>query len=93
MAETLRVSRKDLTSTEVLHELDKGNRVVIEIDLLGKTMRMAIRENDGTYYCDTPIKLLTYETREEMRICLERYNLARAESVETAEATLEPEDG
>ena len=78
MAETIHVARADLTSTEVLRELDNGNRVVIESEFLGKTMRMAIREQSGTYYCDTPVKLLTYENREEMQNCLERYKLARA---------------
>lgn len=90
MVETLRVSRKDLTSDKILEELDDGNRVVIEIDLLGKTMRMAIRERSGTYYCDTPVKLLTYETRDEMRICLERYKLARSSADNDADEDIEP---
>ncbi len=76
MSKTVRVSRKELSSTDVLRELDGGNRVLIEVDILGKTMRMAIRRQDDTYYCDTPVKLLTYETRAEMRACLERYRLA-----------------
>ena len=93
MGETLHVTRKDLTSSEVLRELDSGNRVVIESSFLGQTMQMAIRERDGTYYCDTPVKLLTYESRDEMRTCLERYKLVRAapseetrEGVETSSA-------
>ena len=80
MTDVLRVSRKELTSTEVLAELKRGNRVIVEVDLLGVTMNMALRRRAGTYYCDTPVKLLTYETDEEMRTCLERYRLARSES-------------
>ena len=76
MTETVTVGRKELTSTEVLRELDDGNRVIIEVDVLGKTMRMSIRRSADTYYCDTPVKLLTYDTPEEMRTCLERYRLA-----------------
>lgn len=77
MTDIIRVGRKDLTSTEILDAVDVGNRVVIEIEFLGATMRMAIRKRDGTYYCDTPVKLLTYDTEAEMRTCLERYNLAK----------------
>ncbi|MDJ1431473.1 hypothetical protein [Halostagnicola sp. A-GB9-2] len=78
MTDILRVGRKDLTATEILDAVDLGNRVVIEIEFLGATMRMAIRKRDGTYYCDTPVKLLTYDTEEDMRTCLERYKLAKA---------------
>ncbi|MXV61975.1 hypothetical protein GS429_07870 [Natronorubrum sp. JWXQ-INN-674] len=76
MGETIYVNRKDLTSREVLQELADGNRVIIEVTVLGKSLNMALRRQSGTYYCDTPMKLLTYETEEEMRRCLERYRLA-----------------
>lgn len=79
MAETLYVDRKDLTSGEILRELEEGNRVIIQVEVLGTTLNMAVRRQEGTYYCDTPMKLLTYETEEEMRTCLERYRLARPE--------------
>lgn len=78
MTDTLRVGRKDLTASEILDAVDLGNRVVIEVEFLGATMRMAIRKRDGTYYCDTPVKLLTYDNEEEMRKCLKRYKLAKA---------------
>lgn len=77
MPETIYVNRKDLTSGEIIHELEQGNRVIVEVDVLGASMKMALRRRDGSYYCDTPIKLLTYETEAEMRRCLERYRLAR----------------
>ncbi|WP_233710675.1 hypothetical protein [Natronococcus pandeyae] len=49
---------------------------------------MALRRQEGTYYCDTPMKLLTSETDGEMRTCLERYRLARPEPAsETDEET------
>lgn len=83
--ETIRVKRKDLTSAEIVRELERGNRVIVEVEILGKTLQMAIREQRGTYYCDTPMKLLTYETDEEMRACLERYRLARPPGSESAE--------
>lgn len=85
MTETIHVDRKDLTSEEIVRELDEGNRVIVEVEILGKTLRMALRQQEGTYYCDTPMKLLTYETEAEMRACLERYRLARAEPAEHRE--------
>lgn len=83
MIETIHVQRGDLTSTEILEKVDTGNRVIIEIDLLGQTVRMALRKRSGTYYCDTPIKLLKYDTPEEMRTCLERYKLATPDTKPT----------
>ncbi|ELZ05352.1 hypothetical protein C482_02341 [Natrialba chahannaoensis JCM 10990] len=77
MTETIRVGRKDLTSTEIMRELKAGNRVIVEVDVLGVSLNMSIRLHAGTYYCDTPMKLLTYETDADMQACLERYRLAR----------------
>ncbi|WP_306052834.1 hypothetical protein [Natronococcus wangiae] len=85
MSETIRIDRKDLTSEEIVRELDKGNRIIVEVEILGKSLNMALRRQKGTYYCDTPMKLLRYETRDEMRTCLERYRLARAESADGTE--------
>lgn len=90
MADVIRTSRREMTSREVLEALHEGKRVIIEVTVLGKTIEMAIRETGGTYYCDTPMTLLTYETEEEMRTCLERYRLAEpSEGSETGERVRE----
>ena len=90
MTETLYVSRKDLTSGEIIRELEAGNRVIVEVEVLGASMKMSLRRRKGTYYCDTPVKLLTYDTEAEMRRCLERYRLARPEPADiTAEEPAE----
>jgi hypothetical protein len=83
MPETIRVGRKELTSSEIVHQLENGNRVIVEVNVLGRTMNMAIRRQGGTFYCDTPMKLLTYNTRDEMQACLERYRLAKPASEES----------
>ncbi|TYL38538.1 hypothetical protein CV102_12110 [Natronococcus pandeyae] len=84
----MRLGRKGRTSTEIIRELEQGNRVIVDVEVLGKTLRMALRRQEGTYYCDTPMKLLTSETDGEMRTCLERYRLARPEPAsETDEET------
>lgn len=82
MGETIRINRKDLTAREVVSELNDGNRVIIELEIIGKTVTMALRRRNGTYYCDTPMKLLTFESAEAMEACLERYRLARSGSAD-----------
>ncbi|MDG5758860.1 hypothetical protein QA600_05850 [Natronococcus sp. A-GB1] len=82
MTEIKRVSRKELTAAEILAVLERGGRVVIELSILGQSMDVVIRRNAGTYYCDTPMKLLTHDTSDELRDCLERYHLARRERPE-----------
>ncbi|RQH02012.1 hypothetical protein [Natrarchaeobius oligotrophus] len=85
MTETKRVSRKDLTAAEILDVIEDGGRVVIELSVLGRSTDVVIRERDGTYYCDTAMKLLVHESREELRECLERFQLARREPVDEIE--------
>lgn len=89
MTETRYVNRGELTAAEILETIDAGDRIVIELDVLGKTIRMAIRKRGGTYYCDTPVKLLKYDDREAMRTCLERYRLAQPDEETATEATTE----
>jgi len=77
--ETLRVPAGERTTSEVLAELRRGDRVVIEVEMMGITSDVVVRENRGTYYCDTPVKLLTYETAAGLRRCLERFRMTKPE--------------
>lgn len=91
MSTIKRTSRKELTATEILDVLDDGGRVVIEVSVLGMTTNVVIRKHEGTYYCDTPMKLLTHDSREELRNCLEQFRLAKRESeVEPEPASVTP---
>jgi hypothetical protein len=47
MDEPLRVSRGEATSSEILQNLDAGRRVIIEVEIMGKTMEMATRQQAG----------------------------------------------
>lgn len=82
MTDPIRIDARELTSGEVLDLLKSGQRVVVEVSIVGISLDMSIRKQAETYYCDTPMKLLTYDTDEGMRNCLERYRLARAEGTE-----------
>lgn len=90
MSEIKRVSRKELTAAEILDVLEDGGRVIIELSVLGQTTDLVVREQDGTYYCDTPMKLLRHESADELRHCLERFRLARSETVEEIESPTVP---
>ena len=80
MSTITHVSRKELSAVEVLDIVDEGGRVVIEMSVLGKTTKVVIRHRDGIYYCDTPMKLLKHETRQDLQNCLERYRLVRTQA-------------
>jgi len=79
MAELVTVARQELTAGEILDILEDGDRVRIEVSMLGKSMEMVVREHAGTYYCDTPMKLVKHDTREGFRNCLEKFRLAKSD--------------
>ena len=81
MSTITRVSRGELTADEILDILEAGGRVVIEVSVLGTQTTVVVRRHRGTYYCDTPIKLMTHDTREEFRECLVTFRLARPDPV------------
>ncbi len=83
MSEIVRVGRGERTASEILSDLDDGRRVIIEVELLGRTIELSIRKRESTYYCDTPMKLMRYDSRDGMRTCLERYRLAKRDGGES----------
>ena len=80
------VSRKELTADEVLAVIETGGRVVITIPVMGQNVSVVIRRSDGTYYCDTPMKLMKYDNPGELKACLKRFRMVTTES----EASDEP---
>lgn len=44
MADVIRTSRREMASREILEALHQGERVIIEVAVLGKTIEIAIRE-------------------------------------------------
>lgn len=84
MADIKHVSRKELTADEVLSVIETGGRVIIEIPVMGRTMSVVIRRSDGTYYCDTPMKLMKYDDPVDLKACLKRFKMVSGEP-ETAD--------
>ena len=93
MENVIRVSRKELTTDEILEVLDDGGRVLIEISIIGQTMKVVIREQEGKYYCDTPVKLLVHDNQDDLRECLVRYRLAKNDRAEPDSAPTTAESG
>ncbi|MEF8812310.1 MAG: hypothetical protein V5A55_00590 [Halovenus sp.] len=75
MSETVHVTSEELTASEVLEILDRGGRVVIDVDVFAGSRQATVRETDGTYYCDTTTKLLRHETADGLLTCLEKHRL------------------
>ncbi|GAB7092373.1 hypothetical protein JCM18237_26440 [Halorubrum luteum] len=73
--ESIRVSRKEFRSGEVLDRLDDGQRVFVTVETFGVSRDVALRKNENGYVCDTGMKLLTYEDRDGMRQCIDRLRL------------------
>lgn len=86
MTEVSYVSRKELTTAEIIDRVENGGRVVIEVSVLGSEKQIVIRKDGGVYYCDTALKLLTHDTPEELRHCLERFRLSEPDSAQEPEA-------
>lgn len=74
-----RVSRKELRSDEVVERLEAGQRVIVEVELFGSTKDVVLRKADGSYQCDTGLKLFSYDDPEAMKRCIERLRLAESD--------------
>lgn len=71
-------SAEETTAAEIIERLDDGERITLEIEKLGITTDVTLRKQSDTYYCDTPIKLLTYDDREGLETCLQRLGVPEA---------------
>lgn len=79
MSEELpRLCAADVTVPELVEMLDEGERITLEVKKLGITTDVTLRKQSDTYYCDTPIKLLTYDDREGLETCLQRLGVPEA---------------
>lgn len=66
-ANSHQVDMEEATVDELLSALEEHGRIVLGREPADKTMML--RERDGTYYCDTSIKLYTFDCPE----CLGQY--------------------
>jgi len=85
MNELITASRGELSSGEILGVLDDDGRVTISVSMLGRSMQLVLREHQGTYYCDTPMKLVRHDTREGFRNCIEKFRLAKSDDLDAEE--------
>ena len=77
--EPLRVEAGELTTDEIIAELESGRRIVVRADLFGAEREMTLRHDGETYYCDTPTRLHKHADTEEMRECIRRMGYSTPE--------------
>jgi len=72
MARTVnRVSAGETTREELLRRLDQHQEVSFDVAPGEQTRLISLRKRGGTYYCDTSVKLYSFDRREEFVGCLE----------------------
>jgi hypothetical protein len=76
MSEPLVIDAGELGAKELLETLEAGRRVVVNTEFLGSEHTVTLRREAGTYYCDTPTRLHTHDSAEEMRECIENQGYA-----------------
>jgi hypothetical protein len=76
MAEPLTVEAGELAAGELLEALEAGRRVLVTTEFLGAEHTVTLRRDGDTYYCDTPTRLHTHDSVEEMRECIEKQGYA-----------------
>lgn len=76
MSHVIHVTQQELSAGEILDVIHSGGRVVIELSVLGKGVKVVIREQDGIYYCDTPVKLFRHDRPSDLARCLEKFRLS-----------------
>lgn len=75
----VRISRKELSSDEVLDYLDDGRSVIVTLGRMGIEKDITLRKSDEEYVCDTGLKLMSYDNRDDMKDCIERLRLTSRE--------------
>ncbi len=66
----LEVSDGELSEDEILDALQDGRRIVVRFRTMGIPMRVVLRYDGETYYCDTPLTLHRHESERAMRECI-----------------------
>jgi hypothetical protein len=73
--EAVKISRKELSSDEVIELVKTGQRVIITVEMVGIERDVTLRKTDGKYVCDTGFKLMNYDDQEGLKACIERLRL------------------
>ncbi len=76
MSEPIVIDAGELGTEELLETLNSGRRVVVNTEFLGSEHAVTLRRDGGTYYCDTPTRLHTHDSAEEMRKCIKNQGYA-----------------
>ena len=70
MAEPLRIDPGDRTADEIIDALNEGRRILVTVEMLGRSHEICLRYDGTHYYCDTPTRLHKHSDEGEMRACI-----------------------
>lgn len=73
--DAVRISRKELSSEEILDHITSGQRVIVTVEVLGVERDVTLRKTEEEYVCDTGLKLMNYEKEDGLKTCIERLQL------------------
>lgn len=76
MSEVLRIEAGDLSADEIIDALNKGRRILVDVEIAGGQHEVALRYDGETYHCDTPTNLHRHTNEAEMRGCINRMGYA-----------------
>lgn len=71
---TRQIPASETTGDQLLDSLEQG-RVIVTFGQQETTRALELRRNGETYYCDTSIKLHTYQNEEELLSYLEKLGI------------------
>jgi hypothetical protein len=73
--EPVKISRKELSSDEIMERIQSGQRVIVTVEMLGVEREVTLRKTEDEYICDTGLKLMNYEEQDGLKACIERLRL------------------
>jgi len=76
----------ETTSEELLALLDRQEEISLVSGQPDAGLPVQLRKRGGVYYCDTSVKLYSFEERDAFLDCLERIGIPRTASAGTEAA-------
>jgi hypothetical protein len=73
--EPVKISRKELSSDEIMERIQSGQRVIVTVEMLGVEREVTLRKTEEEYVCDTGLKLMNYEDQDGLKACIKRLRL------------------
>lgn len=76
MAATRTIEAGELSADTIIDALQAGQRLRVDVELLGQQHQITLRYDGETYYCETPTRLHKHSDEAAMRTCIEERGYA-----------------